>query len=79
MERLSNIGGGFDFNSRYFVWYVRLFSAGDLPMKDLRCKKCGKKVAEIKNIESGEISWVCLRHGCKAFNVVKLDNKLEVV
>jgi len=43
MERLSNIGGGFDFNSRYFVWYVRLFSAGDLPMKDLRCKKCGKK------------------------------------
>lgn len=37
-------------------------------MIDLRCKKCGKKVAEV---EFGIIEWVCQK--CKTYNMVKLD------
>jgi len=36
-------------------------------MIELRCKKCGKKVAEA---EKGKVVWVCPR--CRAYNTVDL-------
>ncbi|KKL03581.1 hypothetical protein LCGC14_2624720 [marine sediment metagenome] len=49
-------------------------------MTDLRCKRCGKKVAELKY---GEVSWICKRRvngvTCDTFNKIVLDKELKVV
>jgi len=39
-------------------------------MNEVRCKKCGKKIAEV-DAKEGKIAWPCPR--CHTYNVINLD------